>query len=1117
MEALETLKETFSRVPETTENPKMVEIFVNGKTYQNAFCFAMVVAPGNHSKKMLSCIIAGADSTLQSMKAAIDLGTHGFSFGYGEKGLHSYKFIKEISLFTEKGEYNYFPITVNNKKAYAIVHNEVLDGKYIMSFEENPAQDVRAVLGGREYGLPLLEEWSNTILKELKDRAYIKDVPMYYDPQLFPNGFHFMEIGMSEEEGDQLLSEMIAKKQLEFPSEGTGDSLEEVDDLTTYMTSYSEEMLEKISAYLTPTHNPISDPIYDYFDEYETKLFPVQGHVATGIAKRLQKQKSIILQGEMSTGKSKLMTAIADAYAKMKGKKGFHAVIMVPPSLTDKWSNEEIYDLLPNPRSKVIYISSTKELIQYHQAWVNQGKPKPEVPTFFVISFTIMRSDSAIEPAVYFEYKKTKKQKTDERLPYRFGYYCSDCGSPHQVIEARITMIDENGEEKEQLTKKTMDEDEFGTSRRIDNHTKPANAFCSECGGSLWTKKVPNRYRSFKEWAEYEKKLAQAIRNGDRFEISRLNKNQPKIEKKTGSPRRVAAIEYIRRKMKKFFDVAIIDEVHELKGGGTAQGNALGSLAAASKRVVAGTGTLFGGKAADIYYLLWRMFPYEMVKAGYKYSDITRWNHEFGNVEKTTYSRGNDDSTEYTNKQSRGGLKAPNEKVLPGISPFVFGRFLLQNTVLVRLLDVWPDPVELVDVPTILVDMDKKMKCEYQDMCREFERLIDKHKGKDSNFSNLWLLYTETGIAYPDNPFHYPEVLAKGKDGLKHHLWSPSEYRDETETTPKEDKLIEITRGELEEKRPMIVYVRDTGSSNPSRDIQVRLKKVLEENIEGCKVAILRSNTTKTDQRSHWVKKKIEKEGCNVIIVSMQLVKVGLDLLCTPTLLFYQFNWSMFTMAQAAKRAFRIGQTKECRLFYLAYRDSFQENMAFLIAQKNKASSAINGEVSGEGLSAMLGEDGDLQTMLIKSIKKGEKLTGSSEEWVSTTTDRAREILSGIGKAKKELAPDLFIQLLNWAKNKQLTELTINTLQNNQNHILERIQTNKVSGFTICNDVLSIDEILAFGIDYFADGDLINHLMGKVQKPTGFKNINIRIIEEDSAGKKKRGFVEGQLALDLFA
>jgi SNF2 family DNA or RNA helicase len=50
-----------------------------------------------------------------------------------------------------------------------------------------------------------------------------------------------------------------------------------------------------------------------------------------------------------------------------------------------------------------------------------------------------------------------------------------------------------------------------------------------------------------------------------------------------------------------FFDYAIADEVHELKGGDTAQGNALGTLAASARRIAVLTGTLLGGYADELF------------------------------------------------------------------------------------------------------------------------------------------------------------------------------------------------------------------------------------------------------------------------------------------------------------------------------------------------------------------------------------------------------------------------------------------------------------------------------------------------------------------------------------
>ena len=60
--------------------------------------------------------------------------------------------------------------------------------------------------------------------------------------------------------------------------------------------------------------------------------------------------------------------------------------------------------------------------------------------------------------------------------------------------------------------------------------------------------------------------------------------------------RRYAKAEFIKRYLPKgFFDLVILDEVHELKGGGTAQGQAMSCLIARSRKVLALTGTLMGG------------------------------------------------------------------------------------------------------------------------------------------------------------------------------------------------------------------------------------------------------------------------------------------------------------------------------------------------------------------------------------------------------------------------------------------------------------------------------------------------------------------------------------------
>ncbi|GLO68247.1 hypothetical protein MACH08_40310 [Oceanobacillus kimchii] len=1111
---------------ETEEQPKMVEFRMNN-LYQDAFCYGLAIEENEKKEDViLAIIVAGNDSSLQALKASMDIGSNGISFGFGVKENTSWSFQSEIySLTAQKGKYTRFPLPIEGESAFksmAIVHDDVLvNGDYVLSFNENPADDLLPYFGGSKHGLHLLPEWKEPLYTALQENGYLKEIPMYMS-----EGFQMrlLKLNITEEQGDNLVTQCIQKGIFSFPgSVGTGEKIKEIGSLENYLSLNVDSMIEKVNEQVSPSHEPTIDDAFPYFDEYDRPLFPVQAHVATALVKKFKKQNSVLLEGEMSTGKTTMMTAVADAYARNSGKKGFFSCVMVPPNLTKKWP-QEIKDILKN--AEVHLIENTSQLIRYHAEWTRQGRPSPTKPTFFVISYNTMRDGSAIRPACEFQYKKTTNQATSQDKPYRFGWYCPSCGKPHQKVIDSQTTIDENGNEVEEVEKEILLEYEFGTTRRIHKTKSPANAFCSECGESLWTKKVVNRYENYKDWTTHEKKLIHAIQQpNSKMLVSHIQKTQEPVKKSQKFPRKVAAIDYIKRKMKNFFDLAIVDEIHLTKSGNTAQGNALGALAAASKKLVGGTGTLFGGKAEDIYYILWRLFPYMMKANGFEYSEVSKWNHEYGNIEKTiTTYNGESIGDEYSNKNSHGGSNTRSkEKVLPGISPFVYGKFLVQNSCLVRLVDVWPDPVELVDVPTIFVPMNPELRTAYDDMVRTFEKEIDKRKdGK-----KLYLPLTQNGVAYPDNPFTYPDMdykLLEGESGLqRQRIWN-SVHLDTNILLNKEKKLQDIIQDEMSEGRKSIVYVRDTGSSIQGRDVRPRLQKVLSD--IGARVCILDTTTTKTNNRSEWLKEKMEEEGYDVCIVSQELVKVGLDLLCTPTLIFYQFSWSLFTINQAARRAWRIGQTEECRLFYIAYKDSYQEQMAELIAKKKKATAAISGDVSSDGLAAMLGDEGDLQTMLVKSIKSGETIKGSAEEWVSQTSDRARELLSEVGK-KKQISSK--VQFINWVRTTINGDATKNILINKADTIIACIEKGKREGFVMDKGVLSIDLVEAFGFDMVDDKAILSHLV--VTERNTLQQSGNTIYEEEqlslftvskNTNKQKRkgtkkGPIDGQLGFDLFA
>jgi hypothetical protein len=173
--------------------------------------------------KVVTRYRAGNDSTLQAMKAAVDIGSGGLSFGHGEKQLSDYKFVQQFRMYSDKGKYEKFPITINqNRNAVAIVHDDLLgNADYILSFDGDPAEDLRQVLGGGKFGLNILPEWKDIILSEFIKRDCIEKVEFYFDKNLFPKEFAIYKLNFNgetaEQDADDIISQMIKQGKLKFP------------------------------------------------------------------------------------------------------------------------------------------------------------------------------------------------------------------------------------------------------------------------------------------------------------------------------------------------------------------------------------------------------------------------------------------------------------------------------------------------------------------------------------------------------------------------------------------------------------------------------------------------------------------------------------------------------------------------------------------------------------------------------------------------------------------------------------------------------------------------------------------------------------------------------------
>jgi superfamily II DNA or RNA helicase len=430
--------------------------------------------------------------------------------------------------------------------------------------------------------------------------------------------------------------------------------------------------------------------------------------------------------------------------------------------------------------------------------------------------------------------------------------------------------------------------------------------------------------------------------------------------------RRYAVSEYIKKHMKGFYDFFIADEVHEYKGGTTAQGNSFGALASASRKTIALTGTLLGGYADDIFYILYRLSPKTMKQEGLEYNRISEWMSRYGVLEKITKYSSED------NTWSRGKKTSTILKRKPGISPMVFSNHLLGKSAFLHLADI-ALKLPAISEQVVCVEMEPELEEAY----RALEGVLLKAVREALVHGSKRLLgaYLNNLLSYPDKPFNNQPII----DPATRHLPKeeqriiaiPPELSRDT-TYSKEQQLVEIVRKEVRNGRKCFVFATYTGT----KDVTLRLKEILEK--EGLKAEILRSQV-KPELREEWVNSKV-KQGVEVIISNPKLVETGLDLLDFPTLIFHQTGYSVYTLRQASRRSWRIGQDRDVKLYYLFYRNTLQEKALQLMGSKMEASLAIEGKFSEEGLLAMT-QGEDMSTALAKALVDGLDVEGAEDIW----------------------------------------------------------------------------------------------------------------------------------------
>jgi SNF2 family DNA or RNA helicase len=212
-------------------------------------------------------------------------------------------------------------------------------------------------------------------------------------------------------------------------------------------------------------------------------------------------------------------------------------------------------------------------------------------------------------------------------------------------------------------------------------------------------------------------------------------------------------------------------------------------------------------------------------------------------------------------------------------------------------------------------------------------------------------------LAWPDCCFR--EEVVKHPRSRQLLAFVPTIF-DETETSPKEEKLIDLCRRERKRGRKVLVYTTYTGT----RDTTSRLKQMLETS--GFKTAVLRSSVD-TSRREDWIMEQVDR-GVEVLITNPELVKTGLDLLDFPTIVFMTTGYNVYTLQQASRRSWRIGQKQDVDVYFFGYADTAQITCLTLMAKKIAVSQSTSGDMPDTGLD-VLNQDGDsIEVALAKQL-----------------------------------------------------------------------------------------------------------------------------------------------------
>lgn len=909
----------------------------------------------------------------------------------------------------------YKPFVIGRDRAvYTTVINKKV-GKEILCTTQDTVYDDFYNLLLNNCRLPLLKEWIPYLYNKMLDEHLIfncvrrrhitdEDRQIYIgDRSLFLRDIMFINVeNVTDNSLGEYISEGLRNKSIKICEEEMKPL--EFTDFDDYISKYGSIMVKNLEKQLGSLI-----PLKGEIDEIALKskrLYPQQAACVNGIValKESGSKYALAVEG-MGCGKTVQGATTVDAIfnrqwlkknpqkslkdAFLSKEVNYRVIGMMPSHLVYKWRDEVLAEI---PGAKVQVITSVSDLIK-----IRDGGKERAGKEFYFLSKDYAKLGASQSPiptsfgrqyvnidfcADCYEAKGTLVSKVGVGNKAK----CPECGSrkmlPRSISSRKVKGLTCPNCSSLLLKPSSKMEDK-GIEELIlspaDFATKTvSNSKCYHCGEPLWgddvkpmndSPKKPQWYKinHFKNATKKSKKSVFVLKGHESGYLLQNNVKEYEVSKREYGPRKTAPAQYIKKYLKGYFDVCILDECHKYENGGTAQANAASALISVSDFTIGLTGTLSNGKADSFFYLFWMLDPERMRKMGYSYDSVTDFVKKYGSTE-AIYELGKSREGEY-NVSSRGRtIQSPKTK--PGISPLLFSDFLIDKSVFLDLSDLSKFIPPLKE-EVVLVPLPSDVESSYRQTIDVLKASVHSADGMAALTSML-----QFGLSYPDKPYGRNNIMsARVEDMILAHVDNYDNYNDTL--LPKEEKLVEIINQEISNDRNCFVYA--TYTNNAETNVIWRLKEVIEKNCNlAGRVCVLEASTVEATEREAFIKQKAS-EGIRVFITNPKCVETGLDFCFNkdgkfynyPTLIFYQITYELSVIWQASRRHYRLNQTKECHTYWLAYENTLQSAALEIMAEKQVAASAIQGKFSAEGL-ANMASGVDPRVKLAQKLSEGD-------------------------------------------------------------------------------------------------------------------------------------------------